>query len=139
MDKQHKYLTFSFFNNGDGMELRRIGWMPLRSRTDKPYYMRDFMHLFGSEVPVVNLKIFHEKNIRKTINNACIVIFRQMASYACYFGIVVEKLSNVVNDDGTENKLSPLLLSAREHLSNDDFSINRNKILPTIKKPSSVN
>ncbi|NIP24131.1 MAG: hypothetical protein GWN81_07590 [Phycisphaerae bacterium] len=48
----------------------------------------------------------------------CFVILRHPELHEDYFGMVVDELSNVINiTDGTENKMSPLLLSARRHLS----------------------
>ncbi len=48
----------------------------------------------------------------------CIVILEQPDPCEYYFGIVVAEFSNVINiTDGTENKMSSLLLSAKQHLS----------------------
>ena len=135
--KQNKYLTFSFFDNGHGMELEFIGWVQIRSKPNKPGYIRGFIGLFGSEIPVIDLRNPHSEGIQGITNRSCIVIFRHFESGRCYFGMLVEELSNIINiADGTENKLSPLLLSAREHLSNSNLV---NHQISTARNPFNVN
>ena len=121
---QGKYLAFAFLERDDGMELEVVGWTELRRKPEKPDYVTGIVDPWGCEIPVIDLRILYGKDSIKMTAKTCIVIFEQREPYKYYFGIVVEELSNVINiADGTENKASPLLLSAKRHLS----------VSPTIK------
>ncbi|MHC4497726.1 MAG: chemotaxis protein CheW [Planctomycetota bacterium] len=122
--KNGKYLSFTFFEKNQGMELEVVGWTELTSRPDTPDYVRGVVNPWGCEIPVIDLRILYGKGTTGPTDAMCIIIFEHTESYKYYFAIVVEELSNVINiADGTENRTSPLLLSARRHLS----------VSPTIK------
>ncbi|MHC4314695.1 MAG: hypothetical protein ACYSW3_19775 [Planctomycetota bacterium] len=98
--KEGEYLTFTFFEKNDGMELEVAGWTKLRPLPDKPEYIRGDVNPWAA--------------------TTCFVILQHPELHEDYFGMVVDELSNVINiADGTENKMSPLLLSARRHLSSN--------------------
>lgn len=116
--KEDEYLTFTFFEKNHGMELEAAGWTKLRPPPDKPDYIRGDINPWGCEIPVIDLKILYGKGPTEMTATTCIVIFKHTETYQYYFGMVVGELSNVINiADGTENKMSPLLLSAKWHLS----------------------
>lgn len=112
------YLTFAFLEKDYGMELEVVGWAELRPQPDKPDYIKGFINPWGCEIPVIDLRVLYAKSPTRMTATSCIVIFEDVESYRYYFGIVVDELSNVVNiAEGTENRISPLLLSAKRHLS----------------------
>ncbi|MHC4362096.1 MAG: chemotaxis protein CheW [Planctomycetota bacterium] len=116
--KNGRYLSFTFFEKNHGMELEVLGWTELTSRPDAPDYVRGVVNPWGCEIPVIDLRILYGKGAAVPTDAMCIIIFEHTQSYEYYFAIVVEELSNVINIvDGTENRTSPLLLSARRHLS----------------------
>ena len=113
-----KYLSFTFFEKDAGMELEVVGWTELKPRTDKPACVRGVVNPWGCDIPVIDLRILYGKGRVEMTRGACIVIFEHTESYKYYFAVVVDELSNVINiADGTVNEMSPLLLSAKRHLS----------------------
>ena len=116
--KEGKYLAFAFFEKNHGMELEFVGWAKLKPQPDKADYIKGIVNPWGCEIPVIDLGVLYDKGATEMTNTTCIVIFEHFELYKCYFGIVVEELSNVINiADGAENKMLPLLLSAKRHLS----------------------
>lgn len=116
--EEGEYLTFTFFEKNDGMKLEVAGWTKLRPLPDKPEYIRGDVNPWGYEIPVIDLKVLYGKGPTEMTSATCFVIFQHPELHEDYFGMVVDGLSNVINlADGTENKMSPLLLSARHHLS----------------------
>lgn len=116
--EEDEYLTLTFFEKNDGMELEVAGWTKLRPLPDKPEYIRGDVNPWGREIPVIDLKVLYGKGPTEMTAKTCFVILRHPELHEDYFGMVVDELSNVINTaDGTENKMSPLLLSARRHLS----------------------
>lgn len=116
--KEGKYIVFTFFEKNHGMELEVVGWTKLRQQPGKPDYIRGCVNPWMCEIPVIDLKILYGKGKIEMTATTCIVILEHPGPYQCYFGIVVGELSNVINIvSGTENKMSPLLLSAKRHLS----------------------
>jgi chemotaxis signal transduction protein len=118
VSEEAKYLAFAFLEKNHGTELEFAGWTRLMPLPGKPNYVRGVVNPWGCEVPVFDLGMLYGKGATEITGTACIVIFEHKRPYKYYFGIVVEEISNVVNiADATENKKSPLLLSARRHLS----------------------
>ncbi len=116
--EEDEYLTLTFFEKNHGMELEVAGWTKLRPLPDKPEYIRGDVNPWGREIPVIDLKVLYGKGPTEMTAKTCFVILRHPELHEDYFGMVVDELSNVINlADGTENKMSPLLLSARRHLS----------------------
>jgi chemotaxis signal transduction protein len=116
--EQGEYLAFTFFEKNHGMELELAGWTKLGPRPDKPDYIRGIVNPWGREIPVIDLRILYGKGPTEMTPTTCIVILEQPDSREYYFGMVVAEISNVINiTDGTENKMSSLLLSAKRHLS----------------------
>lgn len=119
--KEGKYLTFAFFEKDRGMKLEFVGWMQLsaqRAQPEKHRCVKGIITPWGGGIPVIDLKFLHGRGLIKMTDTSCIVIFEYSEPYKHYFGIVVEELSNVFNiAEGTENKDSWLLLSAKKHLS----------------------
>jgi len=116
--REGKYLGFAFLEKDDGMKLEFVGWTKLTPQPDKPDYIRGVVNPWGCEIPVIDLRILYGKGTTELTETTCIVVFEHFEQYKYNFGIVVEELSNVINiADGTENKISPLLLSARRHFS----------------------
>jgi len=117
-NKRSKYLVFTFFEKCFGMELEVVGWAKLRPQPNKPDYIRGSINAWGCEIPVIDLRILYGKGPTEMTGTTCIVILEHPEPYKYYFGMVVEELSIVINiADGTENKMSPLLLSAKRHFS----------------------
>ena len=113
-----KYLAFAFFEKNHGMELEFVGWAKLKAQPNKPHYIKGVVNPWGCEIPVIDLRDLYGKGATEMTNTTCIVIFEHSELYKYYFGLVVEELSNVINiANGTENKTSQLLLSAKRHLS----------------------
>ncbi|MHC4336924.1 MAG: chemotaxis protein CheW [Planctomycetota bacterium] len=116
--REGKYLAFAFLEKDTGMELEIVGWTKLRPKPDKPDYIRGVVNPWRCEIPIIDLGILYGKGATEISHSACIVIFEHSDPYKYYFGTVVEELSNVINiADGTENKMSSLLLAAKRHLS----------------------
>ena len=116
--QEGEYLAFTFFEKNHGMELEVAGWTKLGPQPDKPDYIRGIVNPWGREIPVIDLRILYGKGPTEMTYRTCIVIFENPNPCEYYFGMVVAELSNVINiTDGTENKMSSLLLSARRHLS----------------------
>jgi chemotaxis signal transduction protein len=116
--KEGEYLAFTFFEKNHGMELEVAGWTKLRPLPGKPDYIMGDVNPWGFEIPVIDLKILYGKGPTEMTAKTCFVILEHPESREYYFGMVVEELSNIINiADGTENKMSPLLLSAKRHLS----------------------
>ena len=116
--KESKYLTFMFFEKDRGMELEVVGQTKLRPLPNKPDYIKGVVNPWGCEIPVIDLRVLYGKGTTELTQTTCIIIFEHCESYRYYFAMVVEELSNVINiADGTENKMSPLLLSAKRHFS----------------------
>lgn len=116
--REGKYLGFAFLEEDDGMELEVLSWTKLTPQPNKPDYIRGVVNPWGCEIPVIDLRTLYGKGTTELTETTCIVIFEHSEPYKYYFGIVVEELSNVINiADGTENQMSPLLLSAKRHLS----------------------
>ena len=116
--REGECLAFTFFEKNHGMELEVAGWAKLESQPDKPAYIRKIINPWGCDIPVIDLKILYGKGPTEMTAKTCFVILRHPELHEDYFGMVVDELSNVINlADGTENKMSPLLLSARHHLS----------------------
>lgn len=123
--KEGEYLAFTFFEKKHGMELEVAGWAKLGAQPDKPDYIRRIVNPWGCDIPVIDLRVLYGKGPAEMTATTCIVIFEQPEPCQCYFGMVVDKLSNIINvSDGTENKMSPLLLSARRHLSTNPMLTN---------------
>jgi chemotaxis signal transduction protein len=115
---QGRYLIFVFFERDHGMALEFVGWTKLRQKPDKPQYICGVVNPWGCEIPVIDVGLLYGRGATEMTSATCIVIFEHSDTYKYYFGMVVKELSNVVNiADGTENKMSPLLLSAKRHLS----------------------
>ncbi len=116
--KEGEYIVFTFFEKNHGMELEAAGWTKLRPQPDKPDYIRGDVNPWGREIPVIDLKILYGKGPTEMTATTCIVIFESPEPYQYYFGMVVGELSSVINiANGTENKMSQLLLSAKWYLS----------------------
>lgn len=119
--KESKYLTFAFFEKDCGMKLELVGWtqlIPQRAQSGKRQCVKGIVTLWGDMIPVIDLKFLHRHGSTEMTDTSCIVIFEYSEPYKHYFGIVVEELSEVLNiAEGTENKHSSLLLSAKKHLS----------------------
>jgi purine-binding chemotaxis protein CheW len=116
--KEGEYLTFTFFEKNDGMELEVAGWTKLRPLPDKPEYIRGDVNPWGREIPVIDLKVLYGKGLTEITATTCFIILQHPDLHEDYFGMVVDELSNLINiEDGMENGMSPLLLSARRHLS----------------------
>jgi len=116
--KEGKYLTFTFFERDHGMELEVVGWTKLRPQPDKPDYIKGVIRLWGCEIPVIDLRILYGSGPTEMTGTTCIIIFEHFEPHKYYFGLVVKGLSNAINvADGTENTMSPLLLSAKRHFS----------------------
>ena len=116
--RKGKYPAFAFFEKDQGMELEFVGWAKLKLQPDKPHYIRGVVNPWGCEIPVIDIRVLYGKGATEMTDTTCIVIFEHFESYKYYFGMLVEELSNVINiAEGTENKVSPLLLSAKRHLS----------------------
>jgi chemotaxis signal transduction protein len=123
--KEGEYLAFTFFEKSHGMELELTGWTKLGPQPDKPDYIRGIVNPWGCEIPVIDLRILYGKGPTEMTPTTCIVILEQSEQCEYYFGMVVAELSNVINiKDGTENKMSSLLLSARRHLSTNPMEKN---------------
>jgi chemotaxis signal transduction protein len=116
--KEGKYLTFSFLGKDRGLELEVIGWTQLLPQPARPDYIKGVISPWGSEIPVIDLRLLYGKGTTALTDTTCIVIFEHDEPYRYYFGMVVEELSNVVNiaDGGTE-RISQLLLSAKRYFS----------------------
>jgi len=119
--KECNYLTFAFFEKEHGMELEFVGWTHLSApgaQLGRHRCVKGLITPWGGGIPVIDLKFLHGKGSTEMTDSSCIVIFEYSEPYRHYFGIAVEALSNVFNiAEGTENKRSSLLLSARRHLS----------------------
>jgi chemotaxis signal transduction protein len=116
--REGECLAFTFFEKNHGMELEVAGWAKLGPQPDKPAYIRRIINPWGCDIPIIDLKILSGKGPTEMTATTCIVILERSEPYQYYFGMVVDKLSNVINiADGTENKMSPLLLSAKQHFS----------------------
>jgi chemotaxis signal transduction protein len=116
--QEGKHLTFAFLERDLGMELEVVGWTKLKPQPDNPDYIKGTVNPWGCEIPVIDLRVMYCKGPTDMTDRTCIVIFEHSEQYRYYFGMVVEDLSNVINiADGTENKISSLLLSAKRHLS----------------------
>ena len=116
--REGRYLAFAFLEKDHGTELEFAGWTRLKLRPDKPDYVRGAVNPWGCEIPVFDLGVLYGKGATEMTSTTCIVIFEHGDPYRYYFGIVVEEISNVINlADATENRMSPLLLSAKRHLS----------------------
>ena len=117
-NRKGKYPAFAFFEKDQGMELEFVGWEKLKPQPDKPHYIRGVVNPWGCEIPVIDLGILYGKGATEMTDTTCIVIFEHFEPYRYYFGMVVKELSNVTNiADGMENKMSSLLLSAKQYLS----------------------
>ncbi len=128
--KEGKYLAFAFFEKDCGLELEVIGWTQFQAQPNKPDYIKGAVHPWGSEIPVIDLGVLYGKDATEMTDTACIVIFEHTEQYKYYFAMVVEELSNVINiANGTENKMSPLLLSAKKHLSSSPSANDWNTVL----------
>lgn len=139
-NKKGECLTFAFFEKGHGMELELVGWTHLYPEPDKPDYFKGVIEPWGSKIPVIDLKILHGRGTTEITDRTCIVIFEHFEAYKYYFAMVVEDLSNVINiADGTENGASPLLVSARRHLSDDRAVNDWNTILSPWINPTIAN
>lgn len=116
--REGECLAFTFFEKNHGMELEVAGWAKLEPQPDKPAYIRKIINSWGRDIPVIDLKILYGKGPTEMTATTCIVILERSEPYQYYFGMVVDKLSNVINiADGTENEMSPLLLSIKQHFS----------------------
>jgi len=116
--EESEHLTFTFFEKDHGMELEVVGLTKLRPGASKPECIRGFVNPWGCEIPVIDLRSLYGKGRTRMTSTSCIIIFEHSESYKYYFGVMVEELSNVINiAEGTENRVSPLLLSAKRHLS----------------------
>jgi chemotaxis signal transduction protein len=123
--KEGEYLAFTFFEKSHGMELELAGWTKLGPQPDKPDYIRGVVNAWGCEIPVIDLRILYGKGPTEMTPTTCIVILEQPEQHEYYFGMVVAELSNIINiADGTENKMSSLLSSARRHLSTNPIETN---------------
>ena len=115
--REGKYLSFGFFEKDYGTELEFLGWTELVPKPDKPDYIKGVVKPWECEIPVIDLRILYGKRPTQMTDTTCIVIFEDSEPYRYFFGMVVGDLSNVINiADGTENRMSPLLLSAKRHL-----------------------
>jgi hypothetical protein len=116
--REGEHPAFAFFEKNHGMELEFVGWAKLKPQSDKADYIKGIVNPWGCEIPVIDIGILHGKGTTEMTDTTCIVIFEHFEPYKYYFGMVVEEISNVINiADGTENKMSSLLLSAKRHLS----------------------
>lgn len=116
-NKEGKYLTFAFFDKVHGMELEVVGWTRLRPLPHKHDCIKGIVNPWGCEIPVIDLRVLYGTGRTAMTSTTCIVIFEHYESYKYYFGMVVEEISNVANiAEGTENKTSSLLSSAKRHL-----------------------
>ncbi len=116
--REGKYLAFAFLEKDTGMELEIVGWTKLKPKPNKPDCIRGVVNPWGCEIPIIDLGILYSKGATEISHSACIVIFEHSDLYKYYFGLIIEELSNVINiADGTENKISSLLLAAKRHLS----------------------
>ena len=123
--KEGEYLVFTFFEKNYGMELELAGWTKLGPQPDKPDYIRGVVNPWGCEIPVIDLRILYGKGPTEMTPTTCIVILEQPEQREYYFGMVVAELSKIINiTDGTENKMSSLLSSARRHLSTNPMGTN---------------
>ena len=123
--KEGEYLAFTFFEKNQGMELELAGWTKLGLLPDKPDYIRGTVNPWGREIPVIDLRILSGEGPTEMTPTTCIVILEQPDQCEYYFGMVVAELSNVINlEDGTENKMSSLLSSARRFLSTNPVEKN---------------
>ena len=123
--KEGEYLVFTFFEKNYGMELELAGWTKLGPQPDKPDYIRGVVNPWGCEIPVIDLRILYGKGPTEMTPTTCIVILEQPEQREYYFGMVVAELSKIINiTDGTENKMSSLLSSARRHLSTNPLGTN---------------
>ena len=123
--KEGEYLAFTFFEKNNGMKLEVAGWTKLGPRPDKPDYIRGVVNPWGCEIPVIDLRILFGDGPTEMTPTTCIVILEQPDQYEYYFGMVVAELSNIINiKDGTENKMSSLLLSAKRHFSTNPVGKN---------------
>lgn len=123
--KEGEYLAFTFFEKSHGMELELAGWTKLGPQPDKPDYIRGVVNPWGCEIPVIDLRILYGKGPTEMTPTTCIVILEQPEQREYYFGMVVAELSKIINiTDGTENKMSSLLSSARRHLSTNPLGTN---------------
>jgi chemotaxis signal transduction protein len=123
--KEGEYLAFTFFEKSHGMELELAGWTKLGLQPDKPDYIRGVVNQWGCEIPVIDMGILYGKGPTEMTPTTCIVILEQPEQREYYFGMVVAELSNIINiTDGTENKMSSLLSSARRHLSTNTLGTN---------------
>lgn len=117
--KEGEYLTLTFFERDYGMEVKIAGWTKLRPQPGKPAYIKGIVNRGGQEIPVVDLNVLYGKGPTQMADSACIVILEGPGPHKYYFGILAEEMSSVINiADGTENKMSSLLSSAKRHLSN---------------------
>jgi purine-binding chemotaxis protein CheW len=115
--REGRYLSFGFFEKDCGIELEFLGWTKLVPQPDKPDYIKGVVKPWECEIPVIDLRTLYGKRPTQMTDTTCIVIFEDSEPYKYFFGMVVGDLSNVINiADGTENRMSPLLLSAKRHL-----------------------
>lgn len=115
---RNTYLSFLFAEKDKGMELEFVGRVELKPQPDKPDCIVGCVNPWGCDIPVIDLRILCGRGSTQMIPTSCIIIFEHFESYRYYFGMVVEDVSNVVNiADGSENAVSPLLMSAKRHLS----------------------
>ncbi|MHC4640229.1 MAG: chemotaxis protein CheW [Planctomycetota bacterium] len=123
--QEGEYLAFTFFEKNHGMELEVAGWTKLGPQPDKPDYIRGIVNPWGCEIPVIDLRILYGKGPTEMTSSTCIVIFENPNPCEYYFGMVVAELSNVINiKDGTENKMSSLLLSAKRYFTTNPVETN---------------
>jgi chemotaxis signal transduction protein len=119
-NEDDEYMIFTFFEKDLGMQLEFAGWARLETQPEKPGYVKGVVNTWGCSIPVIDLRAPNAMAATETTDAACIVIFEQPEQYKHYFGMVVEEVSNVIDIvDGSENRRSPLLVSARRHLSTD--------------------
>ena len=99
--KEGKYLTFAFFEKGNGSELKVVGWTQLWAWQGKPDNIIGIIKPWGYGIPVVIpvKKIRYPRGTDTTgmSETTCIVIFEYSKPYKYYLAITAESIAHVMN------------------------------------------
>jgi len=124
--KEGRYLTFAFFEKGNGSELKVVGWTQPRIWEGKPDTIIGLIKPWGHGIPVKKINYPRGTDITGMPETTCIVIFEYHKPYKYYLAITAESIAHVMNiaeKDATATVITETMISNGHHDNQFEYRI----------------
>jgi len=108
-----KFLTFFLGNEEYGIEILKvqeiIGMMPITPIPRTPSFIRGVINLRGKIIPIMDLRLKFGMEYREPTDETCIIVVQVKGNRNNQVGIIVDKVSEVLDISSEEIEETPSL------------------------------